>query len=145
MSMTRSAEPGTASAPDRSRLIRLNLALLLLLGLHGLDHELRHPVDTPTVVMAVGTTEFLIVLGALWLTLRDHPAAWRATSFAGFAVAAAYALVHLPPDWGPLSQPYADAGVDALSWADLALTILAGLAIGIAARRRTSATRTEHP
>ena len=136
VSVNRSAEPGTASAPDRRTLIRLNFALLVLLGLHGLDHQLRHPVDTPMVVMSLGTIEFLIVLGALWLTLRDDRSAARATSFAGFAVAAAYAVVHLPPDWGPLSQPYADIGVDAVSWADLALTILAGLAIGIAARPR---------
>lgn len=143
--MATSSRDFPASAPDRRTLIRFDLVLLVLLGLHGLDHELRHPVGTPMVVTALGTTEFLIVLGALWLTLRDHPSAPRVTSFAGFAVAAAYAVVHLPPDWGPLSQPYADIGVDAVSWADLALTIIAGLAIGVAARPRTPATRTEHP
>jgi len=61
------------------------------------------------------------------LALRRHPSAQRATSVAGFAVAAAYAIVHLPPDWGPLSQPYAAIGVDALSWVDLALTIEASV------------------
>lgn len=134
-----------ASAPDRRTLIRLDLALLALLALHGLDHELRHPVATPAVVSALGTVEFVIVIGALWLALRGSPAAWRATSFAGFAVATAYAVVHLPPDWGALSQPYSEIGVDALSWADLALTIVAGVAIGIAARPRTHTTTSEAP
>ena len=118
----------------RRRLIELDALLLALLALHGLDHELRHPVATPAVVSAVGTLEFALVLFALWLALRRHPSAQRATSVAGFVIAAAYAIIHLPPDWGALSQPYADIGVDALSWADLALTILVGLAVGVAAR-----------
>ena len=118
----------------RRRLIQLDLVLLTLLTLHGLDHQLRHPVATPAVVAVIGALEFVLVLWALWLALRRDPSAARATGLAGFAVAAAYAAVHLPPDWGPLSQPYSDNGMVALSWADLALTIVVGLAVAISAR-----------
>lgn len=119
---------------DTRTLVWLDLALLALLTLHSLDHQLRHAAATPAVVGAIGTLEFLAVLTALWLAVRHHRYARRATALAGFAVAGAFAAVHLPPDWGPLSQPYADSGVDALSWADLALTIVVGVAVGIAAR-----------
>ena len=99
--------------------------------LHDLDH-VRQGRPLPTVLTVVG---FIGLLGAglcVFLALRRNPVAAPAAALIGLGSVAGLIAVHLLPSWSILSDPYHEANVDALSWTNLALLILAALAVGAA-------------
>jgi hypothetical protein len=51
------------------------------------------------------------------------------------------AAVHLLPRWGALSDPYAAAHVDALSWALAVVPVLAAALLAVVAARALRGTR----
>lgn len=108
------------------------------------------------VVFAVAMVVTVAALAALFLLFTGHRWARAAAVIVGFPSAVAFTVVHLVPDWGPLSDAFPDAhgaDVTTFSWFAAPFEIGAGLAFGAAgvvtllgghrARRRTleSATR----
>ena len=126
----------------RSRLVWPNVLLLLTLLLHDLDN-LRQGRDVEIPVIALGIMGDLLVVGSLVMAVRGHRLAAGMATLVGFAVALGFVLVHVIPDWGPLSQGYPDLGVDALSWIAALVPLAAGLVLGfsgLAVRRADGAT-----
>jgi hypothetical protein len=112
-----------------------NLVLLALLAVHALDHSLRQEAPVPTEASTLGTVGFVSVAVALGLSLAGHRLARPATVLVGLGTAAGFVAVHVLPDWGPFSQPYADIDVDALSWVNMLVPALVALGAGLLALR----------
>ena len=106
------------------------LAMLLgLLIVHALDHSLRQSAPVPTEASTLGTLGFVVTGAALVLAVLGSRWAWPLTTLVAFGTFAGFLLVHVAPDWGPFSQPYADIPVDALSW--VAMLVPAAVAFGV--------------
>ena len=121
-----------------------NGGLLGLLVLHSLDHGLLHPPGTvvPDGASALGVAGFVVVGVALLLALASHRLAPEATALVGFATAGGFVLVHVLPDWGPISQPYEDIGLGLLSWAGLLVTVAFAAGVGVLGLRARNESRT---
>ncbi len=120
--------PATTLAPTMRRIAVSAAVLLVLQGVHSLDHLLLQNRDLAPAVGALGVLESAAVVLTLVLARRADDAAPMAAVLAGGGTALAFVVVHLVPEWGFLSDPYADASLDAASW----LIMFAGLAGGIA-------------
>jgi hypothetical protein len=98
-------------------LARIGLLLFGLLGLHTIDHAVNQPSrDLPALAGVVGLLGFAIVAIAVVLALFGNSAAPGAAVLAGAATVVGFLVVHLLPDWTPLSDPYWDFDANALSW-----------------------------
>lgn len=124
------------------------IASAALLGVtvsHILDHA-RQGRPLPGVLTAVGTLGLAMAGLSLFLAVRKHPASAPAAAFIGLSSVVGLVAVHILPHWSIFSDPYHEVGVDALSWANLALFILAALVLGVlgakALERRRSGTAT---
>ncbi|MGH2829332.1 MAG: hypothetical protein ACRDJM_02500 [Actinomycetota bacterium] len=123
-------------------LARANLVLLALLVLHDVDHVANQPArHLAAAVVATGLLGIASVAGAAALSVRRHALAPLATVAVGVGNVAGFALVHLVPRWGAFSDPYSEFEPNALSWALIALPMLAGLVAGLAGLRAVSAAR----
>ncbi len=112
------------------------LALLLgLLVVHALDHSLRQSAPVPAEASTLGTAGFVTVGAALVLALLGSRWAWPLTALVAFGTFVGFLAVHLVPDWGPFSQPYADIPVDALSWVAMLVPALVALGVAVYAAR----------
>jgi hypothetical protein len=112
-------------------LTRWGLALFALLGAHTLDHALNQPSrDVPALGGVVGLLGFAIVAAAVVLASRRSTYAPEAAIAAGTATVFGFLVVHVMPDWTPLSDPYWDFEANALSW--LLLIAPLGAAVGLA-------------
>lgn len=138
---TRGLEPGMAP-------IALCAAVLLAFqGLHGLDHLTLQDRPLEPQVGGLGVLESTAVVLALLLALRGHPQAPLAAIMAGGFTALAFITVHLLPDWGPLSDPYAEQSLGAASWTVMFAGLAGALALvsaGIAAPRPHTGGRAAH-
>ncbi len=106
------------------------LAMLLgLLIVHALDHSVRQSAPVPTEASTLGTLGFVVTGAALVLAIFGSRWAWPLTALVAFGTFIGFIAVHLLPDWGPFSQPYADIPVDALSW--VAMLVPAAVAFGV--------------
>ena len=112
-------------------LTRWGLAVFVLLGAHTLDHAVNQPSrDVPELGGLVGLAGFAIVAAAVVLASRRSTYAPEAAIAAGLATVFGFIVVHLLPDWTPLSDPYWDFEANFLSW--LLLGAPLGAAIGLA-------------
>lgn len=122
-------------ASERRRLLpatRVVFAVALLV--HGADHA-RRGVGEPAVFW-LGNVQTVGALAALFLVFTRHRWAPAAAIAIGFASAIGFTVVHLVPDWGPLSDAFpgahSHADVTAFSWFAALFEIGADLAFGAA-------------
>jgi hypothetical protein len=121
-------------------LTRWGTAVFVLLALHLVDHAVNQPArSVPALGGVVGAIGFGIVAWALILAMRGNRYAPEAAVFAGLATVAGFALVHLLPDWTPISDPYWDFDANALSWILLIAPMLAAVGLAAAGARRLTA------
>jgi hypothetical protein len=117
----------------------LGRAALLLAAadiLHGVDH-LRQGRPLSAEVYTAGIAGWIALAVLLVLIARRHRLAEPYAAAVGASFVAGLLAVHVAPRWGALSDPYPDAGVDALSWVLLAVPVVAATAVlATAARRR---------
>jgi hypothetical protein len=72
---------------------------------------------------------------SLLLASRGHRLAPLAAVVVGFGNVVGIALVHIAPHWGPLSDPYAAAHVDWLSWTVISAMMLVAFMLGVTGLR----------
>jgi hypothetical protein len=87
-------------------------------------------------VFRLGNFQTVAALAALFLVFTRHRWAPAAAILVGFISAVGFAVVHLVPDWGPLSDAFpgahGHADVTAFSWFAALFEIGADLAFGAA-------------
>ncbi|MEA2451961.1 MAG: hypothetical protein QOG04_671 [Actinomycetota bacterium] len=111
-------------------------AVLALTVLHDLDH-MRQGRDLPTAVSLVGLVATVAAIGFFVWVWRDGETARRAAGAWGVAVALGLIAIHVLPDWGPVSDPFSAADVDALSWISLIALMASGVWLAIAGLKQT--------
>jgi hypothetical protein len=144
-----SSEP---MATRRQRLLSAAGAVFAVaLVVHGADHVRRGVGELEPGVFWLGNLQAVAAISALFLVFTRHRWAPAAAIVVGFASAVGFAVVHLVPDWGPLSDAFpgahGHADVTVFSWFAALFEIGADLAFGAAgvgallsghgARRRT--------
>jgi hypothetical protein len=117
-------------------LVIANLALLATVLLHGADHmfiqgrafgELRLEVELGALAILATSAVSLAVV------LRGDRRAPLVAVLAGPWVAATIVVGHFMPRWSEFSDPYADAGVGAVSYAAAWAVVAAGVALAAVA------------
>ena len=114
----------TRSEPVSSRRERLlmgsGVVFAVALLVHGADHARRGVGELPPTVFWLGNAQTVGALVALFLVFTGHRWGPVAAIAIGFASAVGFAVVHLLPDWGPLSDAFPGApqfaDVTAFSW-----------------------------
>jgi hypothetical protein len=125
----------------------LGRAAVLLLAAdvaHALDHA-RQGRDLAAEVYTAGIAGWIALAVLLGLVARGHQLAAPYAAAVGVAVAAGFLAVHLAPRWSAFSDPYPAWDPDALSWAFVALPVLAALNLVAQAGRARSRTRRSPP
>lgn len=123
------------SNPTRSALLPPALVYLAMVVLHTADH-VRQGRELPLALSFVGAGALVGAVVAVVVAHRAPTWAGAVLLFIGIFSTVDLAAVHLVPKWGLLSDPYADAGVDALSWIQLFAYMAAGLWMALAGLRR---------
>jgi hypothetical protein len=117
----------------------LGRAAVLLVSadvLHALDH-VRQGRDLAAEVYGAGVAGWIALAVLLVLVARGHRLAAPYAAVVGLSIAAGFAAVHVAPHWSAFSDPYPDFEPDALSWALVAVPVLAGLDLArVASARR---------
>jgi len=123
------------AAPRRwrdSALMVANLVLLATVLLHGVDHALIQERGVRALsfeVMLGGISIVAVAALSLAVTLRGDRRAPLVALLAGPWVAAGVIVGHFIPYWGEFSDPYKDAGLEAVSYALALATAAAGVAV----------------
>ncbi len=122
---------------DGDRVLRTaGVVFAVALLVHGADHARRGVSELPPAVFWLGNAQTIGALAALFLVFTHHRWAPAAAIVVGFVSAVGFAVVHLVPDWGPLSDAFpgahVHAGVTAFSWFAALFEIAADLAFGAA-------------
>lgn len=81
--------------------------------------------ETPVAVRAGGTTAIILAVGVRLLIGRENPASALALMVFGAALAIGLLVVHLPPYWGPFSQPWR-SDVTLACWLTLGAAVAGG-------------------
>jgi hypothetical protein len=106
------------------------------LFVHGADHLRRGVGQLEPAVFWLGNLQTVAALTALFLVFTRHRWAPVAAIVVGFTSAVGFMVVHLVPDWGPLSDAFpgapGHADVTAFSWFAALFEIGADLAFGAA-------------
>jgi hypothetical protein len=139
------SEP-TASRSDRL-LMASGVVFAVALLVHGADHARRGVGELQPTVFWLGNAQTVGALVALFLVFTGHRWGPAAAIAIGFASAVGFTVVHLFPDWGPLSDAFPGAAhqadVTAFSWFAALFEIAADLAFasaGLYALRRRQVT-----
>ena len=117
---------------------RLAVPAAVLLGLlvvHVLDHTFRQDRTTPAELGPVGTLGLIAVAVVLFAAVKRRPETAALAAIVGGATAVGFVVVHLLPRWGVFSDPYPELGLDALSWASMLASLVAGAALAVAGLR----------
>lgn len=121
---------------DDRWLMVAGVVFAVALLVHGADHARRGVGELPTAVLWLGNVQTVGALVALFLVFTRHHWAPAAAMALGFPSAIGFTIVHLIPDWGPLSDAFpgalADADVTGFSWFAALFEITADLAFGAA-------------
>lgn len=112
---------------DVKALLPLTAGLLVLTVIHFLDH-IRQGRELPAELHVVGTVSVVAAVTVLVLAIKRSDLAKPAAFVLGAGNVIGLLAVHVAPSWWPLSDSYAEAGVDALSW----LIVIAMIAVGAA-------------
>lgn len=113
-------------------------------AIHVADHSFNQPSrDLGAQGMVIGSVAFLSLFGCLYLASREDPLAPLACAATGFGTTLGFLAIHVAPHWSLFSDPYADIGVNALSWAIVAASIAAALWLGAAGLRALSEQRAQ--
>jgi len=128
MSRSKSAE-----AERAWRAMRVG-ALLFVLGYipHFVDHFVRGINTTPTAVLLAGSLGTIPAIVAIVLVVKRNAIAPLLAFVTGVAFAIAYPAVHVPPKWGPFSEPLR-AGTSVWDWMSVAASTAGSLAFALAA------------
>jgi hypothetical protein len=113
----------------------LGRAALLLVAAdvaHALDHT-RQGRDLAPEVSTAGIAGWFGLALLLVLVARRHGLAAPYAAAVGLSVAAGFVAVHALPRWSAFSDPYSGFAPDALSWALVALPVLAALLLVVRA------------
>lgn len=97
---------------------------------HFIDHLAIGLWRTPTGVLIGGSLDGIGGVVSLLLARRRNPLAAPMAVAVGFPGAIGIAAVHIPPYWGPFSEPFTNAS--AASWATVACAMLGGVVLGCA-------------
>jgi hypothetical protein len=124
-------------ASDGPRLLwATGVVFAVALLVHGADHVRRGVGELAPAVFWLGNAQTVGALIALFLVFTNHRWAPVAAIVVGFASAVGFTVVHLVPDWGPLSDAFpgahGHADVTAFSWFAALFEIGADLAFGAA-------------
>lgn len=127
-------------APARRRrdtaLVVANLVLLATVLLHGVDHALIQERGVRALSFEVTLGGMSITAAAalsLAVTLRGDRRAPLVALLAGPWVATGIIVGHFIPYWGEFSDPYEDAGLEAVSYVVALVTAAAGVAVAAVA------------
>ena len=94
----------------------------------------------------LGTTVRMRRLALLLvLVARDHRLAAPYAAAVGVSVAVGFLAVHVAPHWSSFSDPYSGFDPDALSWALVAVPVLAAINLVAQAARAHARTRRSPP
>lgn len=129
-------EPEAQRTWRDTALVAADLVLLAAVLLHGLDHAMIQDrgVDGVSFEVMLGGILITAVAGySLWVALRGDRRAPLVALLAGPWVAALVVVGHFIPYWGEFSDPYADADLEAISYAFAIATVAAGLAVAAVA------------
>jgi hypothetical protein len=108
--------------------------LLALTVLHDLDH-LRQGRDLPLGLQLIGAFGTLGATGLfLWSLWNAKTSARVAVAF-GLMTSLGLLVIHVLPRWSRISDPYGEAGVDALSWLSLVAFMISGVVLSVVAYR----------
>jgi hypothetical protein len=118
----------------RRALLTATLIWLALDIGHAIDHT-RQGRDLATEVYTVGMTGWVATAVLLVLIVRGYRLAPLLATLSGAAVVLGFLAVHIAPEWSAFSDPYGDFDPDAVSWALVALPMLAGLNLAITGAR----------
>jgi hypothetical protein len=99
---------------------------------HFADHLARGLSLTPIAVLVAGSVGAIPGVLSVVLVLRRDPVAPLLACVTGALFAVGFLAVHLPPKWGPLSEPFR-SGVTFFDWLSLVLGAGGGLALAFAA------------
>src|SRR4051794_17579925 len=119
----------------------LGRAALLLTAvdvLHAVDHT-RQGRDLASEVYVAGVAGWIALALLLVLIARGHRLAAPYAALVGISVAAGFLAVHVAPHWSSFSDPYSRFEPDALSWALVALPVLAAVNLVVQAARARAA------
>jgi hypothetical protein len=142
--------PALDRAPSRARrwrdtvLVAANLVLLATVLLHGVDHALiqERGIRALSFEVALGGMSITAVSAlSLAVALLGDRRAPMVALLTGPWVAAAVVIGHFIPNWGEFSDPYEEAGLEAVSYVLALATAMAGVAlaaVAVVARRMTS-------
>ena len=113
--------------------LTLRGAAWLLIGgfvLHNADHARRGLDVVDEGIVWAGT--LLLVLAAIALTLvfTGHERAPLAAAILGPTIVVGVAAAHLPPEWGPLSDPLITGDAGIVTFVAVASEIVAGALFG---------------
>jgi hypothetical protein len=102
------------------------IGLLAAVLLHDLDH-IRQGRSVEALVIGLGVIGDVAAITMVALTIRGSGWAPIGAVVVGFATFLGFIAVHVVPDWGALADGYPDLPVDALSWAMVAVPMVAAL------------------
>ncbi len=131
--------------PGHRMLVGASAALLVGVGVHGVDHALQERgIGALTTEVRLGG--FVIAALAVLvfvLARRDHPRAPLMAAAVGAYVALSVSASHFAPHWSALSDPYSDLDLGLVSWAAAAFevacaAVLAAVGVAVLRRRRTT-------
>ncbi len=125
----------------------LGRAALLLVAadvLHALDHT-RQGRDLASEVYVAGVAGWIALALLLVLVARGHRLAAPYAAAVGVSVAVGFLAVHVAPHWSSFSDPYSGFDPDALSWALVAVPVLAAINLVAQAARAHARTRRSPP
>jgi hypothetical protein len=125
-------------ALTRTPLGRAALLLVAADVLHALDHT-RQGRDLASEVYVAGVAGWFALALLLVLVARGHRLAAPYAAAVGVSVAVGFVAVHVLPHWSAVSDPYPAAHLDALSWALVAIPVLAAANLVVRAVQATHA------
>ena len=137
MRLTTEKDGTELSAVNREWLLRATgVVFAVALLVHGADHARRGVGELSPAVFWLGNAQTVGALTALFLVFTRNRWAPVAAIVVGFASAVGFTVVHLVPDWGPLSDAFPNAhghaDVTTFSWFAALFEIGADLAFGAA-------------
>ena len=105
---------------------------------HTVDHARRGFSVIDDGVVVAGTLVAMVFAVLATLVVVGHGVAPSLAAAAGPAIAIGVAASHYLPEWGPLSDPLAEADADVWTWLAVTAEIAAAVWLGVAGWRIVS-------